>query len=98
MKHTPTPWNYDITAGNSFSIYCEGTIKTIASVLFKDVNYMPNEKEAEANAKFIVKAVNSHDKLIEALKSLVGMEVWIDDIEMKKHFIEKVYNTLKSCE
>lgn len=100
MKHTPTPWNYDITADNCFNIYCEGTIKTVAIVLFKDVSYMPNEKEAQANAEFIVKAVNSHEDLKDSLKMFIDIANNPDsyDLVWKLKAKEIAEKALKSCE
>ena len=57
-QHTPTPWSYDgrdIWATNS------GNAVNVARLL--------TPKLAEANAAFIVKAVNSHAALVEALKA-----------------------------
>ena len=61
-KHTPTPWKankwapgWEISAPESHYTVCRLT----------DCN---NE---EANAAFIVRACNSHDELLEALKGLL---------------------------
>ncbi|MEC7753826.1 MAG: hypothetical protein VYB44_07335 [Bacteroidota bacterium] len=42
------------------------------------------------------KIINQHNKLLSALKSIRGIEVWISDIEMKKHFQSVVYNAIDS--
>lgn len=55
-KHTKGEWDYDINANKGFDIFLKNSIKTIANVLHKDVSYMPNEQEAEANAKLIAEA------------------------------------------
>lgn len=41
----------------------------------------PNEswEKTEANARFIVKAVNNHERLVEALeKTLAALEAWVE--------------------
>ena len=67
-KHTPTPWTYDQAESNgSFWIITdkETWVPRIAQV--PNYDGMPNV----ANAAFIVKAVNNHDKLVEALRMCV---------------------------
>ena len=71
MKHTPIPWTakgYDVRAGGRMVAYT-GPHHT------PDDQYPKGCKlEDEANAEFIVKAVNCHDELVEALESLLGYE------------------------
>lgn len=62
-KHTPTPWTYNkldkwnyITRNNSTSL--KNIIATIEQ----------NGDDEESNAKFIVKAVNNHEGLVNNLK------------------------------
>lgn len=74
-KHTPTPWYFspiscDVWANPGFTI-CE---------------VYPSGHETEekkANAEFIVRAVNCHDELVEALQRLRNAEKaprqeWVD--------------------
>ena len=56
-QHTPTPWSIKI--GNMKKV---GTVYLIANEKGID------KEESIANSAFIVKAVNSHEKLVEALK------------------------------
>lgn len=57
MKHTPTPWSI---------IDSDGPYSTIRSP--EDVRICASSTE---NAAFIVRAVNSHDELLEAAKRLL---------------------------
>ena len=65
MPHTPLPWfAFEGECTGDPCIGCEtGTIAVCEG----------NEGEAEANAEFIVKAVNSHDDLLDACKEVVGV-------------------------
>lgn len=58
-KHTPIPWSVDHNC-TSFIIDADGV--TVAQV------------EDDADAEFIVRACNSHDDLLEALKELVKLD------------------------
>lgn len=73
-EHTPTPWATEYRKGqNSFygqDIYEAATGETIATaawypVALSDTHTTTNR---EANAAFIVKAVNCHDDLVAALE------------------------------
>lgn len=60
VKHTPLPWNYHNSNNDDYlDIDSAGT--RITSIFNVD-------KEAKANAEFIVTACNSHYELLEALK------------------------------
>lgn len=54
--------------------------------------------QARANAAHIVKCWNSHPVLVDALKSISGIEAFITDREMKELFQRKVYGALKEIE
>ena len=57
MSHTPTPWKQGYK--DNQCIYAD--YKNVAVVQCK-------EKEWQANAEFIVRAVNAHDELVLAAK------------------------------
>lgn len=71
MSHTPTPWSFktDRTTGDC-GIYADGT--GIFVEVFSDIRSAGENSRAEAlaNAEFILKAVNSHDAMLAALKAL----------------------------
>lgn len=60
-KHTPTPWMI-----NSHMIY--GDVETIATC-----NHTSRGSNADADGAFIVRAVNSHHALINALRYCVDV-------------------------
>lgn len=65
MKHTPTPWRvaerwHVITDDNGQWLADTVTVQRL------------NEEEA-ANAAFIVRAVNSHNALVDALRDALGL-------------------------
>lgn len=66
-KHTPTPWY--LADDDDCRICCPEEDVCTADT-HRD-EYSPDEDEAIANAAFIVRAVNSHDALVEALQSLL---------------------------
>jgi hypothetical protein len=63
--HTPTPWRRDNQDFNSHSSI--GILSDDGPI----ANVIPLAYQHEANAAFIVRAVNSHARLVEALKGLV---------------------------
>ena len=66
--HTPTPWQ--VANGSPLLIGCDG---------FWIAGMMGLQGEiGEANARFIVRAVNCHDQLVEALENYMFAEE-IDD-------------------
>lgn len=60
-KHTPTPWKYDKNGPGNNIRDNEDCIIAHANSYYK---------EYRANACFIVRAVNSHDDLVELLRDL----------------------------
>jgi len=60
-KHTPTPWK---------ATEIDGGIQVQKDHL-KDVTGIFRGDEGKANGRFIVRAVNAHAELLEALKALV---------------------------
>ncbi len=66
-KPTPTPWriNHRITDGGAPMI--EGCNRWIAKVYFEGGSEDP---EVHANAALIVRAVNAHEALVEALEGI----------------------------
>lgn len=75
FKGTKGKWNYAIDSNKGFDVYLDNSIKIIAEVLFKDVSYMPNEKEAQANAKLITYAPEMFEMLKTVYLSFGGGNV-----------------------
>lgn len=71
-KHTPTPWHYVENKRLGLMQICDtiyhnkGETSLITSINTND----PHLHNAQANAAYIVKAVNCHEQLVEALKAL----------------------------
>jgi len=66
-KHTPTPWALDKYGDVVHSAKGQVCITAFA------LSCGPRNKEAEANARHIVKAVNYHERLREALDDLYSI-------------------------
>lgn len=71
-KHTPTPWNAEELQsperGHRISIHNANTGDYVAQVNFAA------DPQAKANAAHIVRCVNLHDALVDALKGLLEMQ------------------------
>lgn len=74
VKHTPLPWKYD---GDGFDSLAAQDCGTDGYTVMGDDCYpicdmidMGDDDQAEANAALIVKAVNSYDEILKALKAL----------------------------
>jgi hypothetical protein len=70
-QHTPTPYEV-ANINDKICIYANQATKSgkIVSHIVAELDYengIPHE-EAEANAAFIVKAVNAHDEMLQLLK------------------------------
>lgn len=83
MTHTVTPWAIDReTKGTLLRLYGAGKeIGSINGVMLDADQVSPMTfrealDEAEANAALVIKAVNSHGKLIEAL---IGMIAFLEE-------------------
>jgi len=93
MEHVETPWTTSI-AGNGFQslIYGENdqTGETIA-VVYTD----------QVDAEFIVKAVNSHDELVEALQFVLDKFNEFEDkyclLAGKETYVDTIRNTLEQA-
>jgi len=84
MKHTPTPWRIQPESGeypDPYWIEKEGT----EGLDYRRILGITDDwDEGWANAKFIVKACNAHDELLEACKLLIAK-----DAAMAEYFGDK---------
>lgn len=62
-KHTPTPWYIESVAVNAF--------KSAVSLVSETGGKITNINCSDADAAFIVRAVNAHDALVEAIDYLL---------------------------
>lgn len=58
-KHTPTPWRYR-DLGDTLAIYGPGNSMPHARV--------PRDRDSKADAAYIVRCVNAHEALVDALR------------------------------
>jgi hypothetical protein len=64
--HTPTPWEL-VDAGDGEAVYIDAPEHGDWAIA------VPQGENAKANAELIVRAVNSHDALVEALTELLSV-------------------------
>lgn len=71
-EHTPTPWGIERTRDTMWIGPMRPDGHKVASIVFyvhRGPDYIDEHNmRAEANAEFIVNAVNSHDEMLAALK------------------------------
>jgi hypothetical protein len=76
QKHTPTPWRLGPfhKKDGSVAIHAKG------ESVFHMAPFASSEERAEANAAFIVKAVNAHEGLVKALeRAITYIELTCDE-------------------
>lgn len=75
---TPRPWSINKTYPNQIEhpemFGFRGQFKIAECRFSQSLVRSADIKEAEANAKLIVKAVNCHDELVEALKDISDLD------------------------
>lgn len=95
-EYSKLPWVLrDFEGIKGLNIISFGIDKTIASIIHPDYN----QDELKANAEFIVRAVNNHDKLLGTLKMLIealrapsGLPPWLgleSEYDMAKEAIKQ---------
>lgn len=67
-KHTPLPWEYRAASRGITTTMQQGAYSVICRMA---ESAGINAEERAANAAFIVKAVNSHQALVDALEALM---------------------------
>jgi hypothetical protein len=74
MKHTPLPWNLEKLESDTqgYRRSSAGDFAVIAENLMTPCFVFGIDPEGQANAEFIVKAVNCHYELLWALKHYVA--------------------------
>jgi hypothetical protein len=68
LKHTPLPWKVYYAKNNGQLVLGTGE-ENGQAIQNHNGSFWRDEKEAKANAEFVVKACNSHYELLEALES-----------------------------
>ena len=67
LMHTPTPWIVSDHAGRAARGWIKSVCKGFPERMVAQALGQETVEERESNAAFIVKAVNNHQKLVEAL-------------------------------
>lgn len=103
MSHTPTPWKWSQPFGEGFA-YVDDTKHDNIEETGNICTVWSGNNNAEANAAFIVRACNNHDRLVEALANLVisadGLEADNDSeaLEVDREFIDYARTILAEVE
>ena len=69
-KHTELPWKVDMYLGSSNFLICKDAGSNGRGIGIAET--VPGTMSEMENAKFIVRAVNNHQRLVEALRELSG--------------------------
>ena len=81
VTHTPTPWHLNVNSAWSDATKDRGPVFVCTMVTGTHVL----EDQNEANAAYIVRAVNSHERLLNLLKQMQSANVfkgiWIQFVE-----------------
>ena len=70
-KHSPLPWKVGDGAVSGWVAITDANNDQIVDVNYSDGMDEPTFFPEQANAELIVRSVNSHDALVEALKDLI---------------------------
>ena len=65
MKRTPTPWHLEAT----WDEHCDISIWSDDDSVIEWTETISHKEKEKANAEFIVRAVNNHENLLDALKA-----------------------------
>lgn len=74
-NHRPLPWKIEIEDDSDRSyLVLDKTCDYMDDSVFDDVTYYPTAPDLDT-AKFIVKSVNCHYQLLEALKGMIAYSI-----------------------
>ena len=74
--HTPTPWSIDKETINDPDVVIESKSGCFVAQVSSDAD----DTEAQANAAFIVRAVNAHEELLDNIRQAIrALEAGLDD-------------------
>lgn len=91
MTHTPTPWEISEKNNGDYVVYGSGN-----ELVMVDTSYYPVAPSPD-NAAFILKAVNNHDKLVEALRAFVSQidsAILVEDDHPTSHLSDALRDAL----
>lgn len=90
-KHTPTPW--EVFTDNETGLFSIG--RKTSDYSGTEYGIVAESIDLKANAEFIVRAVNNHQALVEALNELVNAVSHIQQVPMYK--IQKALEALSKA-
>lgn len=77
FPHTPTPWFHGSMHGDRKQmVFAEGRALCLCQPDYRALPHESDQALMEANAAFIVRAVNAHDAMLAALEAMV--KPWAD--------------------
>lgn len=79
-QHTPLPWELDAHLVGQIINFDGSKLVARAGRVGPSYDVDPDQIERNANAAFIVKAVNSHDQLVTALRFYANQSNWSEFI------------------
>lgn len=84
-KYTPTPWK--VTAGTIIDGATRGSLATVPERFGEGITEDDSDGfyETRANAALIVRAVNAHEDLVNALTELLNAEKETDEYPVSSH-------------
>lgn len=94
-KHTPAPWKVFYATNNDQLIIGVGQ-ETGEGIIASNGSFWGTDAEAKANAEHVVKCVNAHDSLLDALE-LVKSQLEKDYITMTNDVEGAVYDAIKEA-
>ncbi len=84
-KHTPTPWSVDGIGTNIIGPKEDRRYIAETCTLMDDNGHTHNDDHSKEDAAYIVRAVNSHEELLQALKDLAN-EICLGKLSVRKDF------------
>jgi len=97
VKPTPTPWYANLQDDGFFDIQ-DSPNANVANVLCTRFEWPERKEEMHANAAFIVRAVNSHEQLLDVVKEMMQLgDRLVDDI-YGYEFVQKAKAALAAAE
>lgn len=102
-QHTPTPWklegNLEISGPPEADIYDYRFIALADSQFDQKADKTPEQEQTDrANAAFIVRAVNAHEELLEALKQLANISNRHSKNSVVASIVEQAWKAIAKAE
>jgi len=89
-KHTPTPWTIELPEEPYSDIEIKSGRRRVLKLWLDDAPVNDFNDEQRANAKLIVKAVNLHAEMLEALKAMQYDDDGTPIVWIRKSVVEAI--------